>query len=262
MRVLVSLVPVVALGCRVNFDATADAPQQLDADPALAFAAGCVVGLAFDEPSWTGAPGEVRDSCGRNDGTAVQGAVRIDDPVRGAVGEFPVPSGCIKIPNAPALHATTGLTLSAWVYPESLDAVNPYGVIGKRNDFTVDDAEYTVFVWTGNTVWVDLDGRNDRGHGTTPLVNGRWQQVTVVYDGTRPAPQRVAIYIDGALDALLAESSASLAPYPSTLSIGCLPELPDTKPQIAFGGRIDDVAVWTRAFGPAEVSAWFSATRR
>lgn len=259
VRVLVSLIPVV-LGCRVDFDprAVGDAPPA-DAQ-AIAFGAGCVLGLALDEPAWTGAAGEVRDACAGNHGTAAGGATRIDDPARGAVGAFPAPSGCVKIGNAASLHATTALTLSAWVYPEALDGVNPYGILAKRSDFDFDDAEYTLFAWTDNTVWVDLDSRNDRNHGTTPLVNGRWQQVTMVFDGTRPAAQRVALYIDGQLDAVLPETSATLAPYAAPLSIGCLPDPPDT--ELGLGGRIDDVGIWTRAFSTAEVTAWYDATRR
>lgn len=231
--------------------------------PVLDFGRGCVVGLEMSEPSWTGASGEVRDTCGgAHHGTAVLGASRVDDPVRGAVGDFPLPSGCLQIADAPALHATTGLTMSAWIFPTSLDGENPYGVIAKRNDFTNDDAEYTMFVWTGNTVWVDLDSRNDRNHGTRALINGAWQQVTVVYDGTLPQERRVAIYIDGALDTQLPESSASLAPYANPLSIGCLPEQPASKPQIALGGRIDDAGVWTRAFAAQDVAAWYAATKR
>jgi hypothetical protein len=257
------------IGCgRFSFDRDADPPADavdaVDApgDPAARFGADCVVGLELDEPSWTGAPGEVLDSCGGdNNGTAVQNARPTDDAIRGRTGLFPPPSGCIQIPDAQALHPTTALTLSAWVYPLSLDGTNPYGVIAKRTDFEMDDAEYTMFVWTGDTVWVDLDGRNDRNHGNKPLVNGQWQQVTVVYDGALAAPLRVKIYIDAVLDAVLVETSVSLTPRANPLSIGCLPELPITDPQIAFGGRIDDVGIWTRAFSPAEVTAWYLVTK-
>ena len=265
MRVLALFASIVVGGCRLHFDAAAEAPADTSADvpvEPVEFGRGCAVGLRMDEAAWTGAPGEVIDACGGDDnGVAVERAQRADDRERGAVGEFPAPSGCVRIADAPALHATTELTLSAWIYPLALDGINPFGVIAKRSDFTVDDAEYTMFVWTGNTVWVDLDGRNDRNHGTRPLINGAWQQLTVVFDGSLPAPQRVAIYLDGALDAVVAESSASLAPRPNALSIGCLPELPATKPQLALAGRIDDAAVWTRAFTASEVAAWYAATR-
>jgi hypothetical protein len=124
---LAGLLPLVSLvlGCgRLSFDApgrVADA----GADAAVAFGASCAVGLAMDEAVWTGAAGEVLDSCGGGRGTAVQGAQDVDDTARGRTGEFPVPSGCLKIADAPALHATIALTLSAWVYPLALDGVNP-----------------------------------------------------------------------------------------------------------------------------------------
>jgi hypothetical protein len=268
-RAIVAATVAILAGCgRLAFDPAArgdDAGRPDGPGPAaipVDFGAGCIVGLTLDEPMWTGAPGEVIDSCSGHDGTAIRNAARIDDPTRGRAGNFPLPSGCIQIPDAPALHATTALTMSAWVYPQSLDAVNPYGVIAKRSDYTMDDAEYTMFLWTDNTVWVDLDSRNDRNHGNKPILNGQWQQITAVYDGSLPIAQRVQIYIDGVLDAVLAETSASLTPYPNDLSIGCLPEQPiATKPQIALGGLIDDAALWSRAFNSQEVADWYQATR-
>jgi hypothetical protein len=93
-------------GCRLNFDASSARPTDAAADaepdavvdvprpPVVDFGGDCAVGLALDEASWTGAAGEVRDACGGdNNGAAVRGASRVDDPVRGAVGEMPVPSG-------------------------------------------------------------------------------------------------------------------------------------------------------------------------
>lgn len=263
------LAVAVVAGCgRLDFDPgsarSIDAPLPDDAG-GLDFGAGCLVGLALDEPTWSSAAGEVVNQCDKSlalAGRAVAGARRVDDPVRGRTGEFPAPSGCVQIASSPALHATTELTLSAWVFPTALDAVNPYGVIAKRTDYTVDDAEYTMFLWTDNTVWVDLDSRNDRAHGNAKLVNNQWQMITVTYDGAQPTASRIKIYVNGALDAVLAETSATLTAYDNPLSIGCLPELPPTKPQIALAGRLDDVGVWARAFTARDVAAWYAATLR
>lgn len=238
-----------------------DAPPEIGASPEVpVFGADCAVGLRMDEATWTGAQGEIVDSCGGdNNGTAMQGAQRVDD-LRGRVGELPLPSGCVQISNAPALHATTGLTLSAWVYPTELDALTAYAVIAKRNDFFSDDAEYTVFIYTDNQVWVDIDTRNDRSHGAHQMLNDRWQQITVVFDGTLPMAQRVTIYVDGQLDTTIPETSTTLTPFSSGLTVGCMRVVPETQPQQALGGRIDDVGVWTRAFTAQEVTAWYRAT--
>jgi hypothetical protein len=231
---------------------------------ATSFGPGCVVGLTMDEAAWTGAGGEVLDVCGgENPGFAVQGATPAADPVRDRAGEFPLPSACVHIADSAELHATTGLTMSAWLFPRTLDGVNPYGVIAKRTDFAADDAEYTMFIWTDNTVWVDIDSRDDRNHGNRSVINGQWQQITAVYDGTLPMAQRVKIYIDGELDAVLAETSTTLTARANPLSIGCLPQQPvATTPQIAFGGELDDVGIWARAFSAEDVLAWYQATRR
>ena len=255
---------VLAAGCgRLDFSGRGlDAAEPTDAAP-VDFGAGCLVGLTFDEPAWTGAAGEIVNRClPALAGTAAAGARQVRDGVRGPVAELPAPSGCVTIPSSPSLHPRAALTVSAWIYPLALDGVNPYGVVAKRTDYTNDDAELTLFVWTDNTLWVDLDSRNDRNHGTIKLVNSRWQHVTLVYDGGLPAAQRVRLYVDGVLDATLPESSSELAPRDNPLSIGCLPEQPPTKPQIALAGRIDDVGVWARAFSDAEVAAWHAATRR
>jgi hypothetical protein len=259
-------IPLVLAACgRLAFDPQvelSDAAEAHDAAPP-AFGAGCVVGLDLEEATWTNPASPVVNRCTPgSSGSPAPGARRVDDAVRGRVGEISAPTGCIHIAEAPALHATTGLTLSAWIYPLALDGFNPFGVIAKRTDFAIDDAEYTMFVWTDNTVWVDLDSRNDRNHGARRLSNGRWQQVTVVFDGSLPAAARVTIYVDGAPDATIAESSATLAPYPSALAVGCLPARPAAEPQSALAGRIDDVGVWTRAFTPAEVADWYKATAR
>jgi hypothetical protein len=271
MRSLLVIIPLL-IGCgRVQVEP--NAPPGDDAGPDAApdaisepdngiFGAGCALGLKMDEAAWTGAQGEVIDSCGGdNNGTAVQGAVRVDDPGRGRIGEFPVPSGCVQISDAPVLHATTGLTLSAWIFPQMLDRSTSFGVLAKRNDFTVDDAEYTIFVSTANNVWVDIDSHNDRNHGARELINGAWQQITVVFDGTLPMAQRVKIYVDGQLDTAIPETSTSLTPYPSGLTIGCMRLVPNTQPQIGMGGRIDDVGVWTRSFSAQDVIDWYRATK-
>jgi hypothetical protein len=260
---------VLAAGCgRFGFgDHAATADASIDAQlpdagpPPVDYGSGCAVGLSFDEAMWTGAAGEVLDSCGNgNNGTDALGATRVDDPDRGRVAQFPNLQGCVLIPNAASLHATTGLTMSAWLYPTGLDAVDPYGVISKRTDYTNDDTEYDFFLWTDNTVWVDLDTHANRVQGTKGLANDVWQQVTVVFDGTQPEAQRISIYIDAVLDVQLPEPDTTLPPYASTLSIGCLPQLPATESQQSFFGKLDDVAVWTRAFSVAEVTAWHDAT--
>lgn len=247
-----------AAGCgRVAFDGASDAMTD-----AQNFGAGCVVGFHFEEPAWTGAPGEVIDDCGGDQsGSITGGAKRVDDDVRGRVADFNTTTDdCVVIPDQIKLRLTGAATMSAWVFPTALDAVTPYGIIAKRTNDSSEVA-YAMFAWTGNHVWVDIDEENDEVEGVRALANGRWQQVTVVYDGTRAASERVQIYIDGVLDKTGAESSATITQYASSLHVGCLPQTPPTANQQSFRGKLDDVGIWNRAFTSAEVEDWYQATK-
>src|SRR5262249_12083904 len=86
---------------------------------------GCVLALHMDEAAWTGAAGEVKDDCGNdNPGTVIgQGTTTVASGVRGRAGSFSG-NACIDIPDAAALHGTTGLTLSAWILPTKLNHGN------------------------------------------------------------------------------------------------------------------------------------------
>jgi hypothetical protein len=253
---------VIAAGCgRLGFDASAANPDDApDASTPADFGDGCVVGLHFEEPAWVGAAGEVIDACGGDQsGTATGGARPIHDPLRGRVADFSnTVADCVVIDDQPALRLAGAITMSAWVLPTALDAVDPSGVIAKRSD---DQAEvaYTMFVWTANRVYVDIDTENDELGGSGGLENGRWQQITTVYDGAQPAASRVKIYIDGVLDRVGAESASAIAPFTSSLHIGCLPQL--SANQQSFRGKLDDVGVWDRAFTDAEVHDWYEASR-
>lgn len=180
--------------------------------------------------------------------------------VRGRVADFrDTVEDCVVIGDAPALRLAGAVTMSAWVFPTGLDAVNPYGVIAKRSD-DLTDVAYTMFVWTGNRVFVDIDTENDELASTGALANGRWQQITTVYDGAQPVTDRVTIYIDGVLDRVAPESASAITAFTSALHVGCLPQQQSTNQQ-SFRGMLDDVGVWDRAFTAAEVRAWYDASK-
>ncbi len=236
-------------------DADGDAPDT-GPDPLLV---GCVVYEHMDEAAWTGVPGEVDDACGGDDlGTAVGGATTVSNGVRGRAGSFPGGAGCVNVPASAALHANGALTLSAWVFPTALNGVTEYGVLSKRTNFG-QDTEYSVFVWTSDNVYVDVDTENDREPGgNVALVNDTWQQLTVTYDGALAGAERVHIYVNGALDLTKAETSATVPLSGAGLSVGCLPL---GGPAQGWVGKLDEVVVWNRALSSAEVAAWYQQTR-
>ena len=261
--VLVAACAACAACGRVGFDPTgagaADATgPAVDAAP-LDFGAGCIVGLEMNETSWVSDP--LIDSCGGdNPGVAAGMAASVTDPVRGRVGQFGGPTDCVEVVDAPELDVGAALTMSAWIYPTGLDGVTPRGVIARRTDSQV-DVIYTMFVWTDDHVTVNIDSENDEMLGNAVIVNNQWQMITAVYDGAQPLDGRIRVYVDGLLDRVLPETSASIPPSPLSLIVGCLPQTAPLDQQ-SFAGRIDDVALWSRAFTAPEVQAWYDATRR
>ena len=273
-RILVA--GVIAAGCgRLNFTADNDVPPDVttpsdatdasgDADLSSLFA-DCLLHMAMDEPAWTGAADEVKDSCGGHHGTASGGATTSADGVRGRAGIFVGNPGCVQVADAETLQPTTQMTASAWIFPVAL-APASFGVISRRADFGV-STSYSLFVWTDNDgtgstnqLYIDIDGENDRVPNPNATFLNEWRQVTVVYDGARAEPARVQVYVDGQLSFTASESSPSITPTTGAppFSIGCLPL---GAPAQSFIGRIDEVVLWSRALDAGEVAQWYGATK-
>ncbi|HEY5933481.1 MAG TPA: LamG domain-containing protein [Kofleriaceae bacterium] len=265
MRVGVASVLVFAACGRVGFQDEVPIDAAADADQSRLFES-CMLRMAMDEPGWTGLDNEVRDSCGGHHGRALNGATTVVDGQRGTVGMFGGGTACVQVANATALQPTTALTMSAWVYPVA-EAPGSFGVVSRRSDFGVDTA-YSFFIWTNdngagttNQLYVDLDTENDRVQDPTTSLLNQWRHLTVVYDGTQPAPSRVVFYVDGVQSFTAMETSRTITPPTGTppLSIGCLPL---TGPAQGFIGRLDEVVLWSRALAADEVAMWHDASRQ
>jgi len=234
----------------------ADAASASDADAGDTLLGGCQGWWKFDDTSWTNG---VTDSCGDDDrGTALAGAELATDPARGSVAN--ITGGCIQVADSPRLRFESAFTLSAWVNPRS--TTDDQGIISKRNGFGDNSAFTTYLRKNANQdfhLWVDVDTENDRFDLADVTFALEWRHVTVVFDGTRIANERVAIYVDGVFEDFGEESSTALPPptAPPPLSIGCLPN-----GGIPFDGYLDDAIVWNRALSTAEVASWFARTTR
>jgi hypothetical protein len=226
---------------------------------------GCVLKAQMEEASWANAS-SVTNSCGGAGGTisvtpssASIGAAPAMDASRNRVGSFSGDATCIDFANTPALHGTTGLTMSAWIRPTALDNVDSFGIITKRSDRSV-KSEYSLFVWTGNHVWVDL-GDSDRFSGTAILTNNVWVQVTAVFDGTRLASDRVRLFVNGVLDPLqhttIGNLGTTLPSYDAPVHVGCTPA-PAAMTQQTFNGNLDDVTIWDRALSDDEIAKLYA----
>src|ERR1051325_8817167 len=227
------VIVTIAAGCG-NVHDVPDGPPPPPDGPGIDLERGCVLKLLMEEMSWPTSGSPVINGCGSAGGSLTgTGAMPITAPGRPRVGSFSG-TACVDFASTPALHGTTGLTMSAFVKPTALDGQTSNGIITKRNDRSM-QSEFALFVWTGNHVWIDL-GDMDRYSGTASLTNGFWSLLVAVFDGTRSTsdPGRVRLFIDGVNDPLqhvvIGNLDKPLALYDSPVHIGCTPAPSATPP--------------------------------
>jgi hypothetical protein len=211
----------------------------------------------MNESSWSGMGGEVADSSGLlNNGTASPDATTTLNGKFGRGGLFPG-AGFVTVPHAASLQPTSAVSYAAWVYFMALSgggSSDAPGIIAKRN--SVGDAAFTLFLWAGNYLYVDIDTINDRFHSKTVFQTNTWYHVAVVYDGSLLQAERVRLYVNGVLDTTAPETSATIPPGTAPVFVGTLPAGGQD-----FTGVIDEVAIWTRPLQDAEVAFLFAATQ-
>jgi hypothetical protein len=83
--------------------------------------------------------------------------------------------------------------------------------------------------------------------GNTSLSSGAWHHVAGTYDGTR-----MALYVDGKLDATL-DASNALVPSSHPVSIGAN----DTLDSSWQNGKLDDLLIFNRALSPDEIETYY-----
>lgn len=232
--------------------------------------AGCALIMHMDETSWNGSTGEVHDSCRNNNGTAVRAVSSADTlpsttggstggRYKGA-GIFVDSGGCVEVADDASLDATSKLTVAAWIFPTGLSPASN-GIVGKRADYLA-NSSYTLFVWNNMDVAYHLyaDIGTDRFNGSQPFVTNSWYHVAVVFDGTLPETQRVRLYVNGLLDGEFDESATSLPVFATPVHVGCMPAGTPPYAGQEFVGKLDEVAIWTRALSAAEIMSIASST--
>ncbi len=161
----------------------------------------------------------------------------------------------VLIQDDDSLDNTNKLTIEAWVYPTLLDG-NPRGIISKRVSPNNNQA-YSVFFYTDNKLYVDIDGYNDRFSTNMVFSTGRWYHIAIVYDGSLPANERVRVYVNGELEKIASESSSSIPNYNSNLTVGAM----NANYGYSFNGIIDEVRVYKRVLSQSELFEHYIAKK-
>jgi hypothetical protein len=236
-------------------DVVPDVPVETatqDREAPTSLLTGCVLLLHMEETSWSGA-GAVKDSSGQgNNGTATGTATTTSAGKFGRAASLDG-SGWIDVTDKPSLHVSDKLTIAAWIYPTALsDGSASPGIFSKRRGFG-DNVAFTLFLYTNNQAYVDVQAA--RFNGNFVFGNNTWYHVAIVYDGALVDPtQRAKLYVNGTLDRAHT-ADATITPNTENLQIGNLPNGGHT-----FTGRIDEVAMWTRALSAEEIKKVAEAT--
>jgi hypothetical protein len=199
-----------------------------------------VAAYSFDEGEGTA----VVDASGNgNDGT-VEGATWTNGRYGGALS-FDGTGNCVTVPASPALELREELTVEAWIRPEGT---------GEAESIVFKEAEGE---WFGYSLFLGLQASgkvegliaNDPETESAPTVYSPvvepnvWTHVALTYDG-----KHERLYIDGEL--VDVEAAEPPNPNDGDLRIGCTQEH-----ETGFDGKIDEVRIYERALGQAEVAA-------
>ena len=155
-----------------------------------------------------------------------------------------------QVADSPQLDGTNKLSISLWVRPTNLDSTNPRFLVSKRINAT-NNCSYSLFFHTGNKLFVDIDGSNNRFSTNTTFANNTWYHIALTYDGTAPAASRVKLYVNGLLNRTAAETSASIPNYASDLWFGQANASYSTK----YGGLLDEVQILRHTLTSSEIES-------
>jgi hypothetical protein len=144
------------------------------------------------------------------------------------------------------LDNTAGLTILTVSRPSSIDG-NARALVSKRLDVGSNQS-YTLFYYSSNHLYIDLDGNGQRFNNNVTYSGGRDYVNSLVFDGTLASTSRARVYVNEALDFTGSESSATIPDFASPLMIGTMNQN-DGRP---FGGYITEIIIYRKALNAAE----------
>jgi Concanavalin A-like lectin/glucanases superfamily len=198
---------------------------------------GLVAAYSFDEGSGT----TVTDGSGNGNNGTVANGTWVTTGEYGKAIQFNGTNTLVSVPDATALHLTTGMTLEAWVNPSTVDS-SWRDVIYKGNDnyyleaTSTDGSEPDAGLIAGGTY--------GDAYGTAVLPANSWSFLTETYDGAN-----LRLYVNGVQVAATAHTG-SISTSTNALQIGG-----DTLYGQYFKGQIDNVRIYNTALSVAQIQA-------
>ena len=198
-------------------------------------ASGLVAAYSFD----AGSGSTVADISGQGNTASISGATWTTTAKTGSALSFDGVKDIVSIADSASLDLTTGMTLEAWVRPTALEK-KWRTVVVKENGRGI---AYSLYAneRTGVPVGQVNIGGEQNANGSALAVNS-WTHLATTFDGTT-----LRLYQNG----VLARSQAVSGAIPA--STGQLRIGGNSVWSEWFAGQIDDVRVYNRALGAAEL---------
>ncbi len=211
----------------------------------------------FDEAQ--GATTFLDSSFSGNNGTCVTTGC----PVTGAMGmfnsaaRFDGTDDLITVADNVNLDNTATMSFQMWFFPTTVDG-QPDAILSKRTGIDNNDS-YSLFLYTGNRLAIDIINTNNRASTTATFAANRWYHVTVTYDGAQASTDRVRAYINGVEDAgsPFNELTASIPNNASPLYLGML----NAGYGNGFTGLMDEVIIHNTVLSRSEAEQTFEDGR-
>ena len=209
----------------------------------------------FDEPSWNGTTGEVKDVMGRNNGSAANSA-NVSSGVHGSAASFNGDAQYISVGNNSNLNPSL-ITISAWVNPIGTDWNNK-GIVTKWNSSDTKKTSYALDLkgWCyQNELFFEINNGSSTYQSAScvqanSLQANRWYFVVGTYNGTD-----VKVYVNGTLTG----STTVAGNINASISNVYIGQYDNSLYRYRFPGSIDEVMIYNRSLTDDEIKSLYNS---
>jgi hypothetical protein len=187
----------------------------------------------------------VSDSSGQANHGTITEATWTASGKYGAALTFDGLNDWVTVADAPSLHLTTGITMSAWIFPTALNGgtSNGWRTVASKESSPANSYEF--YANSSTPVprgYISVGGEYRSVAGTIQLSLNVWSHLAFTYDGVN-----LRLYVDGAQVGVTAATGTALVGT-GPLRIGG-----NLTWSEFFAGRIDELRIYDRALTPTEI---------